>query len=473
MKPIENSSLSYKGSFFFPDCQEDMVTGILTIEADGAANLELLGAFEQDGLLAKRELRTIWGVLFNGDKVTLLDSYRGQGVYRSGGSEVNYRVGTTILGTHIPNREVSVFNTITAEIDQLQEWLRIDGGQLQFSLDLKQASYSYNQPQDIIFKIDQELTGTIFFRNEFWDNRDYGNEFTQRVRLELESTVEKSAKELMNVALGFRQLVSIFIGQQVGMKKIVMTSPSEKIELIDPSPGREMPLKDILVYFKPGQRLAPLPEHPLYFVAYSDIASGFQEIVRNWYQLLSTELKPIIFILLDALTDHSTFEEMDFLRAWQGAEAFHRIVLQDTRALKQAFNPKLEQIKEALAFDEELKALAQAALAFSYEPVAKERLRSLIRQNQHLLPASVTEEMITAWAREMGNTRNYLTHFDPKEHKKKISGPRLYQYTTLLKWLLVVLILRRLGVSEALLKNLSKHQHLYLSSLLSQRASVD
>lgn len=466
MKPVDANPVYYKGSFFFSDRQDDVVTGTLTIDPDGAAHLDLLGAFGSDGFLAKREMQTIWGILFNGDKVSLIDSYRGKSVYRSAGSEVSYNIGTTIIGTHILDRDEAAFTNISAEIDHLQEWLGIDGGRLEFSLDFKQATYSYNQPEDIVFKIDDELSGSIYFRNEFWDGREYGNEFRQWVRLDVESTVKKSANQLLKVVLSFRQLLSIFVGQQVETKQIVMTSPDEEIELIDPTPGRKLPLKNIMVYYKPGQRFVPLPEHPVVFVAYTDIAANFQEIVRNWYHLLATELRPIIFILLDALTDHSKFEEADFLRAWQGVEAFHRIVLQDTAALKEAFKPKLKQILDALAFDEELKATVQARLTTAYEPVAKERLRSLIRENKYLLPGEVTEEMITTWAKEMGNTRNYLTHFDPKEKKKKVDGRRLYQYTTLLNWLLVVLILKRLGLNDELLKNLSKHQHLYLPTLL-------
>jgi hypothetical protein len=126
----------------------------------------------------------------------------------------------------------------------------------------------------------------------------------------------------------------------------------------------------------------------------------------------------------------------------------------------------MDMINEALSFDESLKKWLKQVTAFSYEPPAKERVRNIITLYRHLLPDEITDEMITIWAREMGNTRNYFTHFNTDLSKKKASGRRLYQYTTLLNWLLLVLILTRLGLNEALLKNLSKHQHLYLADLL-------
>jgi hypothetical protein len=339
-KTTENELLSYKGNFFFPDYPEDLVSGTLTIQSDGTSYLDLLGAFKIDGFLATRKLQTIWGVLFSGDKVSLIGSYRGKSVYRSAGSEVSYQVGTTMIGTHVQDRDQAVFTVISAEIDLLQDWLGIDGGNLSFTSDFKQTTYSYQQPVDIDFKIDNRLSGTIYFRNEFWQGREYGNEFRQRVRLELESTDLRTANELINAFLSFRHLLSIFVCQQVDIRQIVMTAPNEKRELINPTPGKGLPQKEILVYFKPGQKFTPLLDRLVPFVRYRDIAPDFQQIVYRWYQLLATELRPIIFILLDALTDHSTFEEADFLRAWRGVEAFHWLILQDTTRLKNGFQSK-------------------------------------------------------------------------------------------------------------------------------------
>jgi len=459
---------SFKGSFFSPNCPDEIITGTLVIFTDGSANLEILGAFKNDGFLQKRSLITLLGILFNGDKVSLLDSYRGKGVYASDGALVNYSVGTTFIGTHILSRNDEIFKTISAEIDYLQEWVDIDGGDLQISLDLKEATYRYRQPEDINFIIDDNISGAIYFRNEFWGHSEFGNEFKQRTRLHLEAKADVSASELIKNLLNFRKLVSIFIGQKVRILKIVMESEHEKIKVLSPNPSRRLPLKEIQVYFNDKQLYTPLPDHPIVFVKYADISDDFAVIVKNWYQMLETQLLPVTYILLDALANHHVFDESDFIRTWQGVEAFHRLILQDTTTLKAAYKKKMAKLK-LMIIDDDLKEWVIKALAFAYEPPAKERLSEIIHNYKHLLPFPITDNEIEVWVKEMGNTRNYLTHFDPAGANKKVSGKRLYNYTCLLKLLLLLSMLTRLGVREELLKDLSSHQNLSINNLANDK----
>jgi hypothetical protein len=457
----------YKGLFFLSDHKNDKLPGTLTIYPSGLGNLEVLGAFPGQGLLNKREQVTILGILFNGDKVSLIDSYKGKGVYAAGGTFVNYSTGTIIHGTHILSRSVDFFYTISVEIDQLQEWIGIDGGEMSFSFDLKTMNYKYEEPVAIEFDIDETLKGSIYFKNEFWDGLDFKYTSEQKTRFEIESSEDVSADYLIKKAYSFQKLISIFIGQKVRILKCVLQSRHERVKYI--SDGDELnddrPLKTIFTYFSDHQRYSELPDRPVFFVRYSDVATIFENTVKNWYKIVEGELAPVTNILLEAIADHRVFEESDFIKTWQGIEAFHRLILQDTDQLKRVHKEKISRIKELIA-DEILKKWALSALHFGYEPAAKERLRSIIKDHSHLLGASPSDEAIQKWVKEMGDTRNYLTHFDPTGKSKKIAGKKLYQYTCLLKLLLIILIMKQLGVEDDLLKNLHQHQNLQINDLL-------
>jgi hypothetical protein len=456
---------SYKGMFFLPENPELKLNGTLTIIEDNTGWLELFGTFPGHGIFAKRTLFTMFGTLMNGDKISLLDSYRQNGTYQIEGSIQNYSAGTVIIGTHISSREDIFFKGISAEIDHLQEWVDIDGGELSFTTDFKTMDYKYKQPDAIDFAITDTLTGSIYFKNEFWMELPFRNDSQQMTRIEFQSTEEVSAGFLIQKLIGFRKLLSFFVGQKLRVLKIVLSSEREVIELINPTPNAKKHLKQIEVYFDDNERYAPLPERPIYLVKYDAIANDFEQVVKNWFETLETELLPITNILLDGLADHRHFEESDFIKAWQGVEAFHRLVLQDVTTLKAEQQQRMAKL-ESFVTEVSLMEWLKAALQFSYEMPAKQRLQSIIKDNADILEINPHDERIPVWVKEMGNTRNYLTHFDPAGKKKKVSGKKLYNYTCLLKLLLLILILKKLGVSEDLLKNIKNHQNFSLRPLL-------
>jgi hypothetical protein len=321
-----NTLQTFKGMFFLPEDPDTKINGTLTILENNTGWIELLGLFPSHHMFAKRALFTLFGSLMNGEKVSLLDSYKQNGVHHKEGSIQNYSAGTVIIGTQIQTRNEQVFNKISAEIDHLQEWIDIDGGQLSHTSDFKKMTYMYTQPESIDCTIDENLSASIYFKNEFWDLLPFKNESEQKTRIEFTATADVSLNYLLIKLSGFCKLLSFFIGQKVKISKTVLTSNHEKVELISQSPGTIPPLKNIEVYYNDGQQYTALPDHPVYLVKYKDIAADFDQILKKWYDVLDTELSPITDLLLDGLADHRKFDENEFMRTWQGVEAFHRLV---------------------------------------------------------------------------------------------------------------------------------------------------
>jgi hypothetical protein len=190
-------------------------------------------------------------------------------------------------------------------------------------------------------------------------------------------------------------------------------------------------------------------------IHYSEIKDEFPRILYNWMETVEPKLKPIINILLDSLKLKKEFNEADFLSVCQGVEAFHRIVLQDTKNLKAEFQTFLDKEILANINDENNKRWLKENLWSRYEPSAKSRLISLFIANPIFLVENFTKERAEIWTREIINSRNYLVHLDPDQKKKLVEPQKLVAYTNLLKKLLLIEILKYTGVTSVAIAPLS------------------
>jgi len=460
-----------KGEFFISDLPDNRLTGIITINEDGNFTLEVFGSFNMAHPVIDTSKRTIWGQLFDGRAVSILDCSRKQKKTTFGVSEVELWGGFfVLLGALVPNFDVPYFDSISVEIERLREWVAIDGGELEFKPDLKAFKYTYEDPPSILFRIKDTLSGSIYFKNELWVGLYYKNQAEQFTRLSLESAEKLSLVEFIQHVRNFRKLISFFVGQKLRIERMVLTSPEAQIKLINPT-RVEMPFQAIELIFHDNERYGTPFDLPLYYVNYRDIAPDFSTLIANWYELAESSLSPVTDILLDTITDHYHYDENAFLRVWQGVEAFHRIVLQDTQMLKKSFDQWFNRISDFVT-DEELLKKIQNELGHAYETKARRRLKEILTANKDLLELNVTAKVLNKWITEIIDTRNYLTHLDPESIGKKAPPQHLYNYTGLLKALLVLLVLRRLGVREEILAQVVKHQSFNLGLLKKQHLTI-
>jgi hypothetical protein len=410
---------------------------------------------------------TIWGQAFDGRAISILECSRSQKTTTFGVAETeNWKTPFVFLGGLVPDRTTPFFISVSAEVEGLREWIGIDGGELSLKTDGRAFDYHYEDPATIIFSIKDNIIGSIYFRNSFWGNLSFKSQSEQFTRLQFESTDKHNLDDLIVLVRNFRKLISFFIGQKVRIKQMVFASTEVQVKLINPTRAGEQPLKEIFLFFKDNEEYGTFPQRPIYFINFDDIALGFGMIVGRWFEMLDSPVAPVTSLLLDAITDRKYFEENDFLRAWQGVEAFHRIVIQDTEALKRKFTKWYSQVSSQITDKKLLKKLG-GKLTYGYEMPAPNRLMELLKANQAILQLSpVTAAEMDIWIKEMASTRNYLTHFEPTMSEKKASPQRMFYYTSLLKALMVVLILRHLGVKEELLKKLTSNPIFYYRPLI-------
>jgi hypothetical protein len=447
----------YKGEFYYPKFPENLVSGVLTVDENRNIGLELLGSLSDFFGSTRSAGTTIYGNLFNGKKATLLSCSNKNFEIRFGVSQLEqFKATLLLIGTHVLSEDEPFFNEITVDIDHLAEWIGITGSRLSFQDGFKNLTFKYNAPENIEFPINGDLVGTFFFRQTFpIQARDFKLE--ERTFFSISSINAKSLINMISFIRDFRKLLSFFIGTKTKINQLVLTSPNETIELINPTTDK-IHFEEIHLFFNDQDdnlNNSVIDDFP---IKYADIINVFPEVLSNWYDQKQVDLVPISNILLECLASKSVYDDNQFLSAFQGVEAFHRRFLQDTAALKVTHKAYMKSILNFID-DPDLTAKLTAQLTFAYEMTAKQRFAEIIPKLVLIMP-NITEQQIEIWIKEMVNSRNYLTHLDPSGLKKKASSRKLMHYTELLKATLSFLIMFRIGIPPEFMKGIEmKYRH--------------
>src|SRR5690606_16209764 len=111
------------GKWWLPSDKETVLGGVLTVDADGNSELELIdGLFEED----VDRVSMIHGI-GDGRQITVLDSfYKGKrSVYAQDESTVEmYQPGAVLVGVHLESPEMELFDQIDVQVTNLTTWVR-------------------------------------------------------------------------------------------------------------------------------------------------------------------------------------------------------------------------------------------------------------------------------------------------------------------------------------------------------------
>jgi hypothetical protein len=314
----------------------------------------------------------------------------------------------------------------------------------------------------------KSFCGSIFFKNEFWVGLGFKNHAEQKTYLSINHKGKASINDFIIQARKFRKLISFFIGQKVRLKRLICYSSDIVVKIINPSKDYIPSEEPIELFFDDNETYLELPEHLIYYINFADIENDFEPIIKKWYSMLEASLGPVSDLLLQGIAKQNFFEESDFIRAWQGVESFHRIVIQDTDALKSEFSVWFNELKE-LTKDKSFFGEIKMRLSHAYETSARQRLKQVLDRNLDVLGLKPAKETKLFWIDEILESRNYLTHLDPEGVSKKADMQHLYNYTGLLKALLAVMMFRELGIHEDILKGVGKHSSFNLRTLSDMR----
>lgn len=175
-------------------------------------------------------------------------------------------------------------------------------------------------------------------------------------------------------------------------------------------------------------------------INYDFIEPELNTILQNWFNL--TDLSDTIDLVLEQYFQSKLSSESFFLNSCFAIEIYHRRFKTNERYSKAEFRRIKKEILVSIQ-EEDVKKFFEEKLAHANEPSFRERLQSLKRDFQIVLPLTTDIDNLV---KRIVNTRNHIVHRSVS--KGLISGLELYYTAFYLETLTKLCVFRELGFSE-------------------------
>lgn len=460
----------YKGEWFLPDNLDNKIKGILTFKPnENYSLLELFGFFYEfentdnidfilgttfDGIeitLHKCYIRNLSGVPENAEQRLRMINFGGQ-------QSSSYAVEFVIEGAHIKNYDELSFNEILSEIFNLDEWLGVHGFS-NIDIDFEKdgslnLNLIYSEPKPIEFKINDNLCGAFRFKVTKSAKSQFKKEYLvkQTTYLALFSKTSLSLADCIHYLFNFQNFLVISLYTQINTSNIelicdkvfdnVRSGESEYIQI----------KKRVKLYYSQRKHITNKTRktHFEMLFTYDDIKESFPLIMNKWFEKYE-ELNPCFNLIFYHFFASEKIIDVFFLNLAQAAESFHlllNIKNKLSRILPPAeFEAMQKRIKNSLNDDE---LYDWVKMQLNNKLNLDMRLRELVEQYSIPSVSNLIGDT-EVFIRQVKNTRNYLTHFDPKGKKNALYGADLVQLYIKLQRFLIGAILIEVGFDKDLL----------------------
>jgi len=209
---------------------------------------------------------------------------------------------------------------------------------------------------------------------------------------------------------------------------------------------RQIPKGIQLIYknafFQTEHKVRRSVEH---LIRYKDITDIFEPVIQEWFRI-SAELDPMLRLLVNPFLDKYDFSEEKFMDTMRAVETFHRRHHRNAVLSSEEFKGRIEKACSADLTEEERKWVRDK-LNFANEPTLKQRLAEMV--NSYSFP--YFQERVSdvdRFCKEVGDSRNYYTHFNPDLEKKALRMKDLFVAMENVKLLLLAGVFGRLGIKS-------------------------
>lgn len=438
--------IKLKGQWFLPGKQDGALSGTLLFDSLNGAELEVHGMFGQDTM----HIPIIWGVTSSSQEVTLYKCYfrssegytfiHGQAVGHPG---TFYGAVFVLIGHHFEKPADIVFDTLTAEIEGIDRWLRVNGFDVS-KINHRRAlegkiGMKYSTPDPIEFNLKPKLRASFSFKVEVGTPASTSIMVKQRTQFNLNTKGKIELKELLLELQSFVWFLTIGLYEPVFPTKIVLSSNT-----ITKDWGEgDVRKKVIELHFVNGKRKSSeiRMHNGLPLFTYTDIRGDFQAIIHKWYDLHGL-LEPVFNLFFEQFY-LSNYDENSFLNLAQAAESFHARLHKRTRMPKAEYQ---EMRREILGLAPvQYHDWLNGQFNFGNSLSLHQRLEELLEKYSN----STIDDLIgdrTIFIKQVKDSRNYYTHFSKEGKKKALTSGDLVNLGKKVKALLTSALLIETGI---------------------------
>lgn len=422
------------GNWFIPGNEESSIEGTLIKNSQGVYLLKTINLFNDVNDLRIDHIDTINGVLENGKHVTLFNcSKPKQEMNMPGYIVTQYSPLYIIVGAHYSNESEFICNEVSSDYNGLEIWLQQQPFQFYKIPNSTENHLIYKMPQNKSWNIEGKEIG---FNFEASINSNKYNEFhiiqSQHVIFKDDNM---SFTSLLENIYDFASFLTLCMGvKEIPNDIQAIDCKGQKVNLIENSTIRLKPLQ--------GQK-------PIQFVTFSDVQNNFDTCIMNWKDK-SELLLPVIqrFIAIHEQTENII---TSFLNIIQALETFSRRMRAETILPQEQHEQRIERIINCLHSDNDKDWLADVLKTpILNEPSFSSRITKLFKETTFAF--GVTKKSISTLAYKVASTRNYYTHFNESLKDSILSDHDIFYTITLAKYVIRVLLLKELGMSEEHIK---------------------
>ncbi|MBF9251988.1 hypothetical protein I2I11_01650 [Pontibacter sp. 172403-2] len=445
-----------KGEWFLPSSPTYRVHGTLKFHPTEGADLELYGSLYGEGFFPGfKDQDVILGLSSDSKQITLSDCYMtksgGTTLVKGGESgkpSVSYSIGYILIGLHVNSPDDLIFNKISSEIFNLDEWIGISGfvnHPTDFSDNNRyKINVEYKLPEPIKFQIDKETNGRFNFTANHPGISRYQKtvNITQRVQFQAETKTEKSIGDLLKYILSFQNFLILALYRSTFPISITLSGEKHKNDYGDGKTYK----KDIKLYFA----ISNFKEHEKLkldfemIFSYKRIKENFPVIIKNWFAKYEL-LEPAFNLVFEQFYNGNRFTENTFLNLAQSAETFHARIHNHTRIPKPEYKSMKEEILKVSPI--QYHGWLKDQFNFGNNLNLHARLTELTEKYSN----EILDQILGAkeqFVLNVKNSRNYYTHYSNDGKKKALKGTELFYLSERLKILLVCSFLEEIGLPK-------------------------
>lgn len=456
MRVLEEHTKS--GYFWLPSDQGKKIPGTLFIKDGGKIELEIIGHF-QDDLLAltdKIDLIRIIGHVEKFGLVTLENCfYLNKNVSFGGISKSKIHVNYLLAGVGYDLNEQVTFNSISFSIDGLEEWVNVSGINIEHNDSYSGANIIFSRPEPFTYSLKNGLELEIDFGNTMpFQSNPINLNISQITYFKLTSLKPKPLNEFIFIAHKFVTLMNFAMDATVSIKNTFCYSN----EIIKEENNKAIPI-ELFYESTPFSELVPKIEWHTMLFRFIDIKDRFNEIIDKWLDAYEN-ISPSLNLYFSTKIKAQRYLDGKFLALAQALETYHRRTSDETYISKEEFKTLIKEIK--LSCPEPHKDWLAARIDNGNEISLRTRLN---RITESFKSAIGTEEQVKLIIKLIVDTRNYLTHYDPKLEKKSASGQDLWNLCQKMEAILQLHLLKELGFNDAEINSVLNNTYKFKNKL--------
>lgn len=427
--------------------EEELTSEEISLEEDTSKNT--------DNEISK----VIWGFTENGEEITilsyLLTNSRGS---MPGFPGESYHIAQFLVGKHIHELKELELESMNIDFTYMSQWL---GMHTLHSMPIyEEMKHIGNQLQTrhpdnmnlVLPSIDAilENSGIFNWYSDWFEKADIS--FTSLFKLTANTL--KDFVWYTDKMFSLQKLLTLLTGNSIYVKSVSFKGVEEKEMFL----GKERTLKREYKWFydqidevKVKQKISRKD----FTIQYPEIIELFPTIVNNWF-----EKEKNLDVVYDLYTNefyrtmHLTSTFLNFIQA---IEVFHRRSYDGKIIEEETYNNFKKKMREFIEKEGpgELKPKLLGSLEHGNERSLTYRLKALskdLQPNTKSLLFNSEESFPYHFFKKIIDTRNYLTHYDPK-NKDVIETKDRYYAIQILRAFVTVLLFKELGMDEEFILN--------------------